>query len=192
MYRGVALAFLRHEPPPTGSEVAHFLGTQPLTAAYEKGAFCLRLAGEDVRPLLRGPEVSAMASQVAALQPVRTALVTMQRALGRKYGVTPGLVVEGRDIGTVVFPDAEVKIFMTASLAVRARRRHAELLAKGGQEVTLDAIEAAIALRDQQDARRKHSPLRQARDAIVLDTDSYSMEEQVAFILARIREHALR
>ena len=182
---------MRNQALPTGSEVAHFLGTQPLTAAYEKGALCLRLTGEDILPLLRDPEVSAMASKVAVLQPVRWALVAMQRALGREYGVTPGLVVEGRDIGTEVFPDAEVKIFMTASLGVRARRRHAELLARG-QVMALDAIESAIALRDRQDARRKHSPLRQARDAIVLDTDSYSMEEQVEFILARIREHTVR
>ena len=186
-YRGVALACLHLHSPITAADVARMLRSRPLTADFENRALVLRLAGDNVNMLLRDPPVSAMASQVATLQPVRTTLVAMQRDLGQAYGEAPGLVVEGRDIGTVVFPHAPVKIFMTASLAVRAQRRYAQLVA-GGQAADRSVVESAMDERDRQDAARKHSPLRKAHDAIVLNTDHYTIAGQVAFIARRVRE----
>ena len=121
------------------------------------------------------------------LEPVRTAMVALQRALGAQYGQVPGLVVEGRDIGTVVFPDAAVKVFLTASIDTRARRRHEQLKA-AGRAVGLAEVRQSIILRDRQDAERRLSPLRQAEDALVVETDDCSVQEQVQKVVARVRE----
>ena len=139
--------------------------------------------GEDVTDAIREPSVSDGASIVSTIPRVREALVARQRELGREGGV----VMEGRDIGTVVFPDAEVKVFLNASPEARARRRYDELRARGAQ-VTLEAIMRAQAERDQRDATRAQSPMRAAADAVVIDSTVLSMDQVVDEIVRVVRE----
>ena len=127
--------------------------------------------------------MSNCVSAVSAIAEVRRKLVAMQQEMGRKRGV----VMDGRDIGTVVFPDAELKIFMTADPKVRARRRYDELTAKG-DAVSLEEIEQNVRDRDYQDMHRAISPLRQADDAVVLDNSQLSVEEQMQWVMERIAQ----
>ncbi len=137
----------------------------------------------DVTESLRSPTVSEGASQVAALPAVRAALLDLQRRLGERGGV----VLDGRDIGTVVFPDAEVKVFLTASVEERARRRLADLRARG-IDADPAAVRAAILRRDRQDAERSVAPLRPAEDAVVLDSTALPVEEVVSRILRLVED----
>jgi len=134
----------------------------------------LRADGELVEPHIRSAEAGEAASRVAIHQKLRRRLVQLQRSLA----APPGLVMEGRDIGTVVFPKADLKLFLTASVEARARRRHAELEARG-EAADLTAIEAMLRDRDRRDEEREASPLRAAPDAIPFDTTSMTLEEQV-------------
>ena len=127
---------------------------------------------------IRGMEVSSHVSPIAAIPFVREALVAQQKAMGKEKGV----VMDGRDIGTVVFPDAELKIFVTASPEVRAKRRYDELQAKG-QPADYDDILKNVQQRDYIDTHREVSPLRQAEDAIVLDNSHMTIEEQDAWLI---------
>jgi len=143
----------------------------------------LWIDGADRSDELRSPEISMGASQVSKHQPVRTALLGLQRGLG----VDGGVVLEGRDIGTVVFPDAETKIFLTASAHTRARRRVAELKARG-VDAELATTLAEIEARDAQDASRAIAPLKPAADAIIVDTDSMSIQQVVDQLVVMARE----
>ena len=136
------------------------------------------LNGEMVERDIRGMEVSSHVSPIAAIPFVREALVAQQKAMGKEKGV----VMDGRDIGTVVFPDAELKIFVTASPEVRAKRRYVELQAKG-QPADYDDILKNVQQRDYIDTHREVSPLRQAEDAIVLDNSHMTIEEQDAWLI---------
>lgn len=136
------------------------------------------LNGENVEDEIRTLEVSSHVSQVAALGFVRTAMVELQRLMGEAKGV----ILDGRDIGTVVFPDAELKIFLTASAEIRAQRRYDELTAKG-EKVSYEDILKNVQERDHIDTTREISPLRQAEDAIVLDNSNLSRAEQRAWLL---------
>ena len=136
------------------------------------------LNGENVEHDIRGMEVSSHVSPIAAIPFVREALVAQQKAMGKEKGV----VMDGRDIGTVVFPDAELKIFVTASPEVRAKRRYDELQAKG-QPADYDDILKNVQQRDYIDTHREVSPLRQAEDAIVLDNSHMTIEEQDAWLI---------
>lgn len=136
------------------------------------------LNGEMVERDIRGMEVSSHVSPIAAIPFVREALVAQQKAMGKKKGV----VMDGRDIGTVVFPDAGLKIFVTASPEVRAKRRYDELQAKG-QPADYDDILKNVQQRDYIDTHREVSPLRQAEDAIVLDNSHMTIEEQDAWLI---------
>ena len=187
MYRAVALVYLERGLPPTAQHATAILKETRLEAVVMGGDLCVLLNGEDVRSRLWQPEVSRVASVIGAFSHVRTTLVAFQRHMGVRYRHDPGVVAEGRDIGTVVFPDAEVKLFMTADPAVRARRRLAELQARG-KDLAYDTILSEILARDQQDRERALSPLRQASDAVVLDTAQTSFEAQVEFILHLIGE----
>ncbi len=140
----------------------------------ERGASDIYLGERCVEDLIRGIEVSNLVSRVSGIGEVRSRLVAMQQRMGRDKGV----VMDGRDIGTVVFPDAELKIFMTADTAVRAERRYKELTAKG-ENVTLAQVAANIETRDRDDIGRAISPLRQAEDAIVLDNSRMTLEEEL-------------
>ncbi len=138
--------------------------------------------GRDVTEAIRTPEISSWASRLSAIPVVRGALVPIQRALA-----LPGpTVAEGRDMGTVVFPDAPLKFFLTAGPEARARRRHAELLARG-MDVAFESVLAEQRERDERDERRTVAPLRAADDAVVVDTTSMTVEEVVAFLLARVQ-----
>ena len=140
------------------------------------------LDGEDVSGSIRTPLVSQGASKVSAQPRVRAALLELQRAGGRDGGV----VLEGRDIGTVVFPDAEAKVFLTASVDERARRRFEELKASG-VNVEYHGVRAEVVERDQRDSSRPIAPLRKAEDALVLDSSELSIDQVVARIVAHVR-----
>ncbi|MCK9324277.1 MAG: (d)CMP kinase [Bacteroidales bacterium] len=139
------------------------------------------LNGEKVEDEIRNPDVAALVSPVSKIGFVREAMVTLQRELGQEKGI----VMDGRDIGTVVFPDAEVKIFLTASPEVRAKRRYKELKIKG-LDVNYDDILSNLQERDRIDSTREISPLRKADDAIELDNSGMTLEEQKAFILEQV------
>ncbi len=144
----------------------------------------LRVAfdGDDITDAIRTPRVGMAASTVSAYKPVRDALLDMQRQAGREGGV----VLEGRDIGTVVFPDAELKFFLSARPEVRAGRRYQELVAKGVR-VTLEETLDDVRRRDRQDTTRAVAPLRQADDAILIDNSDLSVDETVAQMVAAVR-----
>jgi len=128
--------------------------------------------GEDVSAAIRSEEVGLLTSSISARKPVREALLSIQRVMGEAGGV----ILEGRDIGTVVFPDAEVKFFLSASAAERGRRRFLELSGRG-EQVTLEETIAKVERRDRQDTGRKHAPLRQAVDAIPIDSTTLSVDQ---------------
>ena len=146
----------------------------------ERGASDVYVNGECVESKIRSIEVSNCVSRISSIKEVREKLVALQQQMGRDRGV----VMDGRDIGTVVFPDAELKIFMTAAPKVRAERRYAELTAKG-DKVTMEEILENVVSRDKADMTRAISPLRQADDAIVLDNSYMSVEEQMAWFMER-------
>lgn len=141
------------------------------------------LNGENIEDEIRELPVSQNVSNIAAVKEVRQFLVTSQREIGKGKGI----VMDGRDIGTVVFPDAELKIFMTASPEIRAQRRYDELTAKG-IVVNFDEIKANIISRDRIDENREISPLRKADDAVVLDNSHLTREEQLSWVLDRVKK----
>ncbi len=175
MYRVVTLAALE-----TGSDLADgaALGALAARVAIDLGTG-VRLDGRDVGPAIRGPEVTAAVSQVSAHPEVRTVLVARQRAWAEARG---GGVVEGRDIGTVVFPDAPLKIFLTADEAERARRRQQDENA-ADRPADVTAVAADLARRDRLDSSRATSPLAAAPDAVVVDTTAMTREEVVAHVV---------
>ena len=136
------------------------------------------LNGEDISDEIRQMEVSEKVSEVSAIKEVRRAMVAQQQQLGARRDI----VMDGRDIGTTVFPDADLKIFMTADPLVRANRRFAELTGKG-EQVSLQEIIENLAHRDHIDSTREESPLRQAEDAIVLDNSNLTQDQQLEFVL---------
>lgn len=187
MYRAVTLYALEHGAIRSGivdeDEVVRLLKEIQITFRFnpERGASDIYVNGDRVEGKIRTIEVSNCVSAVSAIAEVREKLVKMQQEMGRRKGV----VMDGRDIGTVVFPDAELKIFMTADPKVRAQRRYDELTAKG-DHVSLEEIEQNVRDRDYQDMHRAISPLRQAEDAIVLDNSQMTVEEQMTWVMERI------
>lgn len=184
MYRAVTLYALEHGAIRSGivdeEAVCRLLDQIAITFRFNpaRGASDIYVNGDLVEGKIRTIEVSNCVSQVSAIPAVRKKLVAMQQEMGRRRGV----VMDGRDIGTVVFPDAELKLFMTADPAVRARRRYDELTAKG-QQVTLEEIERNVRERDKADMSRAISPLRQADDAIVLDNSRMTVAEQMEWFM---------
>jgi cytidylate kinase len=140
------------------------------------------LSGDDVSDLIRAPDIGMGASTVSAHPGVRTALLAMQRQAGAQGGV----VLEGRDIGTVVFPDAEVKVFLTARPEVRARRRYEELVAKGEKGIAFDDVLAEVKARDAQDENRPVAPLKRAEGAALVDSSDLTIEQAVTAICALV------
>ena len=187
MYRAVTLYALQRGAISESGEVdaaavVALLGEVDITFKFnpERGASDIYVNGEFSEDKIRGIEVSNCVSRVSSIREVREKLVAMQQQMGRDRGV----VMDGRDIGTVVFPDAELKIYMTADARVRAERRYAELKAKG-DDVTLDEILKNVISRDNADMTREISPLRRADDAIELDNSQMSVEEQMAWFMER-------
>ena len=188
MYRTVALHFMRFENAPSEANVEEVLVSLDMAMSYEHGQLRVQLGGEDVTAAIRTHDVSAMASKVAKLKSVRERLVQEQRLLAKAASAQGGgVVVEGRDIGTVVFPHAERKFFFVADPVVRAQRRMLELQAKGASPV-LESLVEDMKARDKADREREHSPLLQADDAIVLDTTHLSLEDQVNTIVDSVRQ----
>lgn len=179
MYRAVALRALETKTPLDDPDRLIAL-TKELQIELEPGVeeVRVRLDGRDVTEALRGPGVSQASSHIAVIPAVRALLVAAQQ----RMGAAGGAVMEGRDIGTVVFPDAEVKIFLDASPEVRAERRRAEL-ARGGTEVPYEKMLAEIHERDKRDREREASPLERAPDAIYLDSTALTIAEIVEAIL---------
>jgi CMP/dCMP kinase len=175
LYRAVALVALRDGVDPTDSD--RLAGC---AARLELDGAGVSADGERIpNAELRTPEVSAAASSVSVHPEVREVLNEVQRRAASEAASTGGVVVEGRDIGTVVLPDADLKVFLSASAEERARRRAAQ----SGREGELDRIRRAMELRDRQDSEREASPLRSAGDAVVLDTTGLSFEEVVERVL---------
>jgi len=184
MYRAVALAVQRTGLPITDDEaIGRLCSELRITLRHDAEAYRVLLDGEDVSSAIRTPEISLLTSQVSSLRAVRECLVRLQRDLGRDGGV----VLEGRDIGTVVFPDAEVKFFLTASAEERGRRRWLELRERG-QNVSLEETVRAVVLRDEQDSGRELAPLRQAADAVEVDTTGLAIDEVLARLERLVRE----
>jgi cytidylate kinase len=172
LYRGVALAARRAGYAPTPDPVLETV-VRGLDLRFEGDA--LLLDGEDVSSAIRSPEISRAASDFATLPPVRAGLMELQRRLGRSTDA----IMDGRDIGTVVFPDADVKIYLTASTTARAARRHRELAA-AGHPTAVETVQAEIEARDFQDMNRAVAPLKRAADAIVVDATSLDVDGVVA------------
>lgn len=187
MYRAVALVFLRAEAKPTAEAAADLLPGCRIDIRYENDTMRVFLNDEEVTEAIRTQAVGTMASRVSQLSAVRDKLVREQRRIAHERVASEGgVVLDGRDMGTVVFPDADVKIYMVADARVRAKRRHAEYVAQG-RDVSLDAVHEEIIERDRQDRDRELSPLQKAEDAIELDTTDRSIDEQAAFVVAQVQ-----
>ncbi len=187
LYRLVAIRALETETPddPQAGLTALAAGLD-FEFVSENGETRTILAGRDVTLELRREEVSSMASKVASIPAVREALIERQRAFLKP----PGLVADGRDMGTVIFPSADLKIFLTASVEVRARRRYKQLKEKG-ESVNLSRLFREIEARDQRDSQRSIAPLRPAEDAITIDSTELNINEVVQKIYRLVEEYSI-
>lgn len=184
MYRAITwLALKKGVGPDNAGKLTHLAETYPvhiLGPTVEDGRqYTVVIAGEDVTWAIRQPAVEAQVSHVSAVPGVRRSLVVQQRQIAARRKV----VMVGRDIGTVVLPDADLKIFLTASVGERAKRRADELAARG-QRVDSESILAALIKRDKLDSEREDSPLRPAGDAVIIDTDSLTIDEVVERVIS--------
>ncbi len=184
IYRTVGLAALRRGADcKDEGQVAAILPELEIRMAYVEGEQRMLLNGEDVSKEIRLPEVSMAASDVSAHPAVRSFLLEMQRKLARENRV----IMDGRDIGTVVLPDAKLKIYLTASAEARAERRLKELVEKG-VEASFEDVLRDIILRDQQDMNRETAPLRQAEDAVLVDTTEIDFDASFSLLCSIIRK----
>ncbi len=175
LYRTVALHLLKENIDPKDvSAVEAALPNIQVTMGHEEDGQHVYLNGEDVTGLIRTPEVSMMASTSSAIPEVRKFLFSLQTGMAEKYNV----IMDGRDIGTVVLPNADVKIFLTASPEVRAMRRYKELVEKGAKD-TYEEVLADVIKRDYQDTHRETAPLKPAEDGVVLDTSDLNFDEVI-------------
>lgn len=187
MYRALALKVLRQGLSLTdAAKLAALVGSTEIDLAEHAGNLEVLLDGEDVSGLIRTPEVSQMASKVSALPVVRGRMLELQRALGQKGSV----VAEGRDIGTVIFPEAEVKIYLDASVKERARRRYEELRGAGG-DVSLEETVQEMEERDKRDSERDLAPLKKAEDALAIDSSALTVDAVTGRVMRAIEEKLL-
>ncbi|CBK74546.1 cytidylate kinase [Butyrivibrio fibrisolvens 16/4] len=179
MYRAMALYFLRSNiSKDDEATISSVVDDISVSIKYEDGAQHVILNGEDVTGLIRTEEVGNMASATSVYGPVRTKLVALQQELAK----TTDVIMDGRDIGTVVLPNADVKVFLTASVECRAKRRYDELVGKG-LEADFDKIAKDIEERDYRDSHREISPLKQAEDATLVDSSDMTIDEVVDAII---------
>lgn len=184
MYRAASLMLHRAGVDPGDlAAVERFCRDLDIRLEQDSGRQTVRANGIDVTDQIRTPEMSLLTSRTSALKPVREALLKSQRQMGSRGGV----VLEGRDIGTVVFPDAEMKFYLSATVEERARRRFEELALKG-EPVTLAGTIADVAGRDRQDSERDIAPLRQAEDAVLIDSSRLSVDEVLAAMVEMCRK----
>jgi cytidylate kinase len=183
MYRSVALVAQQRGVPWDAHEALGVLAASlDFRFRWADGTLTVHVDGEDVSTAIRTHDIGTGASRVSKHPPVRDALLDLQRGLAKAGGV----VMDGRDIGTVVLPDAELKVYLDASLDVRAQRRHGELCERG-ESPDLAAIRAAIASRDEADASRDVAPLKPADDAHIVDTTALDVDGAIAAVLALVR-----
>jgi len=184
MYRAMTLKVLESEIDLTDVKaIAALARSTKIRLVPREGGFSVELDGKDVTEKIRTPKVTGAVSAVSMIAEVRQRMVQEQRAMGKNGAI----VLEGRDIGTVVFPDADLKIFMIAHQHERAARRSKEMAAKG-IATEIDELEKEIVERDKKDTTRSISPLTKAQNAIVLDTTDLTIEEQVEFIVKKAKE----
>ena len=184
MYRSMALYLIRKGvKAEEKNKIIELLPEIHVTLAYVEGEQHVYLNQEDVSSLIRNEEVSQMTSSISTIAEVREALLSLQRNLAKENNV----LMDGRDIGTCVLPNAELKIYLPASTKVRAKRRYDEMIEKG-MECNLKELEASIKERDQRDMNREIAPLKQAEDAVFLDTSDMNIEEVVSAIIRLVKE----
>ncbi len=185
MYRAIGLACIRAgiNPDKDVARVELLLPEINVEIAHSEGGQSVFLNGEDVSVEIRLPEVSVAASDVSRIPSVRAKLLELQRGLAEKTDV----IMDGRDIGTVVLPDAQLKIFLTASVEERAMRRFRELCEKG-VECDFDSVKSDMEYRDKNDSEREIAPLRPAEESIIVDTTGKTLEESVQWIMQIIRD----
>jgi len=184
MYRAITVFFLRKNIDPHNHSMVIDALDHDIHIGFEKrdNQMNVLLNGEDVSEEIRTMLVSNAVSPISAIPEVRHKMVEIQQALGKSHS----LVMDGRDIGTVVFPKAQLKIFMSADVNVRAERRYKELTGKG-METSLIEVKTNLELRDDLDTNRKESPLRKAEDALILDNTHLSPQEQLDFVIHQLR-----
>ncbi|MCD8337901.1 MAG: (d)CMP kinase [Lachnospiraceae bacterium] len=184
MYRAIALGLLRRDTDiEDETALTAALGEIEVGIRYVDGEQRVYLNGEDVSSLIRTETVSDMTSRASAIPQVRAKLTNLQRDLARREDV----LMDGRDIGTMILPDADLKIYLTASVETRARRRYLEQAQKG-ETCSLEEIESDIRERDYRDSHRETAPLKQAEDAVRIDSSDMTIEEVVAEILRLVNE----
>ncbi|TCS84123.1 (d)CMP kinase [Tepidibacillus fermentans] len=167
-----------------GEALAALLAKYPVELLVENNQQKVKINHQDVTEYIRTPEISKYVSTVAAQEQVRKTMLMIQRSLAAKGNV----IMDGRDIGTNVLPDADLKIFLTATIEERAKRRYQELLTKG-YKGSFEEIKQEIASRDKQDQERKYAPLKQAGDAILIDTSKLTIDQVVNHILQLVKEY---
>lgn len=186
MYRAVTLYFILHDVDfKDRQSLLKALSEIHIDIVSEMDRYQVFLNGSDVSEDIRQMDVSSLVSEVSAIREVREAMVLQQQQMGK----CKSIVMDGRDIGTAVFPNAFLKIFMTASPDVRAQRRYQELIGKG-QKVTMEEVVQNLAHRDKIDTTRKESPLIQAHDAVLLDNSELDRQQQLDFVLELIKERS--
>lgn len=186
LYRTVALAAKRNGVTPDETDkLKVLLDSIVVELAFdETKTQIVTLNGEDVSSLIRTPEISMLASSISAVPMVRAYLLDLQRNMAKKHNV----IMDGRDIGTVVLPDAQVKIFLTASPQVRAKRRYDELVLKG-ENVCFDEVLKDVITRDYNDSHREIAPLKPAKDSVLADTSEMDFQKSVELIISIIEEN---
>lgn len=184
IYRAIGLKFVMTGKSFTNENIISVLPGTELSLTHIDGEQHIIIDGEDVSSLIRTQEISSAASKVSAVPEVRAFLLDLQRDIARKNNV----IMDGRDVGTVILPNAEVKIFLTANVEVRARRRHRELMAKGLETPdTFERVLKEVAERDKADSERATAPLKPAEDAVLVDTSDMDFEQSVQTVINIIR-----
>ena len=184
IYRAIGLKFVRTGKSFTNENIISVLPGTELSLTHIDGEQHIIIDGEDVSSLIRTQEISSAASKVSAVPEVRAFLLDLQRDIARKNNV----IMDGRDVGTVILPNAEGKIFLTANVEVRARRRHRELMAKGLETPdTFERVLKEVAERDKADSERATAPLKPAEDAVLVDTSDMDFEQSVQTVINIIR-----
>ena len=184
LYRTIALGASRRGALGNKDAVVEMLDDIKVELKYIDGVQAVYLNGEDVSSLIRTPEISMGASAVSAIPEVRAFLLELQRSIARENNV----IMDGRDIATVVLPDANVKIFLSASPECRAERRYKELIEKG-ESVEYEDVLADVNQRDYQDSHREIAPLKPSEESIILDTSDYALEQSVGLVVKTIKEN---
>lgn len=184
MYRAITYKIIKTNTDIKDIEaIKNLLDTTIVDFSNTDGTNQIQLDGEIVENKIRKLDVANMVSEVSTIPLVREYLVSIQQKIGEKGGI----VMDGRDIGTVVFPNADFKFFVSASIETRANRRYKELLEKGNANVTLEEVKQNLSKRDKIDSERAHSPLKIAKDAIQINTEELTKKEQLEFVIDKIK-----